>query len=106
MEKPVSVNSKEKIATPNIFSLLKPYSGIVIVLIIMALLGSGVNMLIPKIIARAIDAFSSKHFDAGSVVIQFLSAAGAIFVFTFLQNIYSDLYLRKGSERSAYPTLR
>ena len=58
MEKPVSVNSKEKIATPNIFSLLKPYSGIVIVLIIMALLGSGVNMLIPKIIARAIDAFS------------------------------------------------
>jgi ATP-binding cassette subfamily B protein len=88
MDKPVSLSSKEKIIKPNIFSLLKPYSGIVIVLIIMALLGSGINMLIPKIIARAIDAFSSKQFDTGSVVIQFLTAAGAIFIFTFLQNIF------------------
>jgi ATP-binding cassette subfamily B protein len=88
MDKPASLSSKEKIIKPNIFSLLKPYSGIVIVLIIMALLGSGINMLIPKIIARAIDAFSLKHFDTGSVVIQFLSAAGAIFIFTFLQNIF------------------
>ena len=87
MDKPVSLTSKEKINKPNIFSLLKPYSGIVILLIIMALLGSGINMLIPKIIAHGIDAFSSKHFDMGSVVIQFLSAAGAIFIFTFLQNI-------------------
>jgi ATP-binding cassette, subfamily B, bacterial len=88
MDKTVSPSSKEKTIKPNIFSLLIPYSGIVILLIIMALLGSGINMLIPKIIARAIDAFSSKHFDTGSVVIQFLSAAGAIFIFTFLQNIF------------------
>ena len=88
MDKPVSLTSKDKIIKPNIFSLLKPYSGIVILLIIMALLGSGINMLIPKIIAHGIDAFSSKHFDMGSIVIQFLSAAGAIFIFTFLQNIF------------------
>jgi len=88
MDKPVFLTSKDKIIKPNIFSLLKPYSGIVILLIIMALLGSGINMLIPKIIAHGIDAFSSKHFDMGSVVIQFLSAAGAIFIFTFLQNIF------------------
>ena len=88
MDKPVFLTSKDKIIKPNIFSLLKPYSGIVILLIIMALLGSGINMLIPKIIAHGIDAFSSKHFDMGSIVIQFLSAAGAIFIFTFLQNIF------------------
>ena len=88
MDKPVFLTSKDKIIKPNIFSLLKPYSGIVILLIIMALLGSSINMLIPKIIAHGIDAFSSKHFDMGSVVIQFLSAAGAIFIFTFLQNIF------------------
>jgi len=88
MDKPVFLTSKDKIIKPNIFSLLKPYSGIVILLIIMALLGSSINMLIPKIIAHGIDSFSSKHFDMGSVVIQFLSAAGAIFIFTFLQNIF------------------
>ena len=77
-------NPKHK---PGIFNLLKPYSGIVILLIIMALLGSGVNMLIPKIIAHGIDAFSSNHFDMKSVVIEFLIAASAIFIFTSVQNI-------------------
>jgi ATP-binding cassette subfamily B protein len=53
----------------------------------MALLGSGINMLIPKIIAHGIDAFASKHFEMGAVIIQFLAAGVAIFIFTFLQNI-------------------
>ena len=87
MVKPVSRPANDKIPKPSIFSLLKPYSGIVVILIIMALLGSGINMLIPKIIARGIDAFSSNHFDAGSIIIEFLLAATAIFIFTFLQNI-------------------
>jgi ATP-binding cassette subfamily B protein len=59
----------------------------VIVLIIMALLGSGINILIPKIIAHGIDAYSSNHFNVSSVIFQFLAAASGIFTFTFLQNI-------------------
>jgi len=53
----------------------------------MALLGSGINILIPKIIARSIDAYSSNHFEVRSLVFQFLAAATAIFIFTFSQNI-------------------
>jgi ATP-binding cassette, subfamily B, bacterial len=53
----------------------------------MALLGSGINMLIPKIIAHGIDAFSGGNFDSGFLVMQFLAASGAIFIFTSLQNI-------------------
>lgn len=87
MDKPVSRSAKDKIIKPSIFNLLKPYSGIVILLIIMALMGSAVNMLIPKIIAHGIDAFSSKQFDIASVVVEFLIAAAAIFIFTSLQNI-------------------
>lgn len=74
-------------AGPGMFSLLKPYSGMVILLIIMALLGSGINILIPKIIAHGIDAYSAHNFNVSSVIVQFLSAATAIFVFTFLQNV-------------------
>lgn len=81
-QSPVSKNSSS-----GIFSLLKPYSGLVVVLIIMALFGSGVNMLIPKIISRTIDAFSTNHFDIGTVILQFMIAGVAIFVFTFLQNV-------------------
>ena len=87
MEKSTAQPAKDKSPKPNIFSLLKPYSKMVILLIIMALLGSAVNMVIPKIIARGIDAYSSNHFVMETVVIEFLVAAGAIFVFTFLQNI-------------------
>jgi ATP-binding cassette subfamily B protein len=87
MGKPVIRSANGTIPKPGIFSLLKPYSGIVTLLIIMALLGSGINMLIPKIIAHGIDAFSGGHFDAGFLVMQFLAAGGAIFIFTSLQNI-------------------
>jgi len=87
MGKPVIRSANGSIPKPGIFSLLKPYSGIVTLLIIMALLGSGINMLIPKIIAHGIDAFSGGNFDSGFLVMQFLAASGAIFIFTSLQNI-------------------
>ena len=87
MDKAVSKPLKDKTPKPSIFGLLKPYTGIVVVLIIMALLGSGINMLIPKIIAHGIDSFSAKRFDVGSVIFQFLMAASLIFLFTFMQNI-------------------
>ena len=78
---------KDRISKPSIFNLLKPYSGKVVMLTVMALLGNGVNMLIPKIIAHGIDDFSSKHLEMKSIGIEFLIAAFAIFIFTFLQNI-------------------
>ena len=88
MTTPDMRSAKNKNSRPGIFSLLKPYSGIVILLIIMALLGSSTNMLIPKIIAHGIDSFSAGHFDTRSVVILFMAAAAGIFIFSFLQNIF------------------
>jgi ATP-binding cassette, subfamily B, bacterial len=88
MTTPDMRSAKNKNSKPGIFSLLKPYSGIVTLLIIMALLGSSTNMLIPKIIAHGIDTFSAGHFDTRSVVILFLAAAAGIFIFSFLQNIF------------------
>lgn len=87
MGKPVIKPANGSIPKRSIFSLLKPYSGIVIMLIIMALTGSAINMLIPKIIASGIDAYSSGHFYFRSIITQFLMAATGIFIFTSLQNI-------------------
>jgi ATP-binding cassette, subfamily B, bacterial len=80
---PGNLNSRK----PGIFGLLKPYSGLVILLIIMALLGSAINLLIPRIIAHGIDAFSSKSLKFSNLIFQFSLAAAGIFIFTFLQNI-------------------
>ena len=74
-----------------LFSVLIPYRGIVIVLTIIALAGSGINLLIPRIIARSIDAFSANRFNAGTVITEFLAAASGIFIFTFLQGIVQTL---------------
>ncbi len=70
-----------------LYRVLGPYRGIVFLLIILALAGSSVNLLIPKIIARAIDAFSAGSFDAVTVITEFLIAAAGIFIFTFFQGI-------------------
>jgi len=70
-----------------LFSVLGPYRGIVIILIIIALAASSINLLIPKIIARSIDSFSASSFKAGIVITEFLVAASGIFIFTFLQGI-------------------
>jgi ATP-binding cassette, subfamily B, bacterial len=74
-----------------LFSVLSPYMGIVIVLIIIALAGSSLNLFIPKIIARAIDSFSANRFRAGTVITEFLAAGFAIFIFTFLQGVLQTL---------------
>lgn len=87
MDKTNSKSQTNKKQETGLFSLLKQYTGIVSIMIIMALAGSGINMLIPKIIARAIDAFSANDFKPWPVVTEFLIAAAAIFVFTFLQSL-------------------
>jgi ATP-binding cassette, subfamily B, bacterial len=74
-----------------LFSVLGPYRGMVIILIIMALAGSSINLLIPKIISRAIDAFSANRFSAGTIITEFLMAAIGIFVFTFFQGLIQTL---------------
>ena len=87
MDRKVSHTVKEKNIRPGVFSILRQYSGIVIFLIMMALMGSAANMVIPKIIARGIDAYSSNSFKMRSVVTMFLTASSLIFIFTFLQSI-------------------
>lgn len=74
-----------------LFSVLGPYRGIVAVLIIIALAGSSFNLLIPKIIARGIDAFSANSFKSGTVISEFLFAASGIFLFAFLQSVLQTL---------------
>ena len=87
MDKTSSKSLNDITPGPGLFSLLKPYWVIITVLTVMALLGSATNMLIPRIIAHGIDAFSSNHFDLRAVVIEFLIACMAIFIFTFIQSI-------------------
>jgi len=79
--------SSEKESKASVFSLLKPYSGMVTFLVVFALLSNGVNLLLPKLISQAIDSFTGGHFVFKTVVLQFLIASLVIFIFTYLQSI-------------------
>lgn len=76
--------SKQKVG---LFNTLAPYKGLVAILIVIALVASSVNLIIPKIIASAIDAYSANIFDAQKVITQFMLAASGIFIFTMLQGV-------------------
>lgn len=80
---------------PSLIKVLKPYKYIIAGLITFALLSNGVNLVIPKIIAYAIDDFSKGHFSYQKVVWEFLGASLIIFVFTFAQGILQTIVSEK-----------
>jgi ATP-binding cassette subfamily B protein len=49
--------------------------------------GNALSLLVPKIMARAIDAFATSRLVLGSLVAGFLAVAVGIFVFTYLQSV-------------------
>jgi ATP-binding cassette, subfamily B, bacterial len=85
----------EKGGRAGLFSVLSPYRGTVVLLVIMALAGSAINLLIPRIIAHTIDAYSAGLFNTEKVIFEFLAAAAGIFIFTFIQGILQTLTSEK-----------
>ncbi|WP_255547543.1 ABC transporter ATP-binding protein [Mucilaginibacter sp. dw_454] len=72
---------------PGIFSLLKPYGGLVALLLLFALLSNSINLLLPKIISKGIDAYTHHAFDIRHIVMEFSGAIVLIFIFAYLQSI-------------------
>jgi ATP-binding cassette, subfamily B, bacterial len=71
---------------PGLSGLLKPYRTMIFLLIFFALLGNGINLILPRIIANGIDAYPS-HYVLKDIVIKFLVAAIVIFIFTYIQSV-------------------
>jgi ATP-binding cassette subfamily B protein len=78
---------RKKKGQAKLFALLKPYKGMITILIIFTLLGNGTNLVIPKIISQGIDAYSNGHFILRTMVTEFLAATLIIFIFTYLQSV-------------------
>ena len=82
----------DKPKQPGIFSLLKPYSGLVTLLILFALFSNSANLWLPKIISHGIDnyihgLFTHTKFNVNPTLITFSLAVFFIFIFAYLQTI-------------------
>ncbi|MEO6838634.1 MAG: ABC transporter transmembrane domain-containing protein, partial [Ginsengibacter sp.] len=82
-----SKEKKQKEPKPNIFKVLKSYSGMVSALLFFALLSNGLNLVIPKIIQFGIDDFSKGSFNMQKIITWFAAAAVLIFIFSYIQTI-------------------
>src|ERR1700691_5703157 len=67
--------------------LLKPYKLLVATLVTLTIVGNGLNLVVPKLISRAIDAYTAGHFVVGTVIVQFLVTGFLVFILTYAQSI-------------------
>jgi ATP-binding cassette, subfamily B, bacterial len=82
---------------PNLLALLQPYRPLVGLLAALTIVGNALNLAVPKIVARAIDAYTQGQLVLRPVVIELSAVAVGIFVFLYLQNVAQTL----ASERVA-----
>ncbi|HKJ30871.1 MAG TPA: ABC transporter ATP-binding protein [Balneolales bacterium] len=87
MDKKKNLKKKGKGSKPQLSTLIKPYMRMIVLLVFLALIGNGVNLVIPKIISHGIDSFSNGAYKFRTIAIEFLSATLVIFVFTYLQSV-------------------
>src|SRR3954451_21549648 len=87
MNRPQKTKTTTTKKPPGVTTLLKPYRGLVVLLIVFALFSNGLNLLLPKIIANGIDSYTHQRFSSKAIIKQFLAATFFVFVFTYLQTI-------------------
>lgn len=91
-ETPTSINmektkSKGRPAGPSLVRLIAPYTRWILLLVLLTAAANGLNLLVPKIVSNAIDAFSGGRLIIPSLAFEFTLVAIGIFVFTYLQSI-------------------
>ncbi len=68
-------------------ALLVPYRGIIGLLVVLTVAGNTLNLLIPRLVANAIDSYSRHALVVAVVAPELLLAAIGIFVFAYLQGV-------------------
>jgi len=77
--------------------LLRPYGRLIGTITALTVAANGLNLVVPKLVARAIDTFATSRFVLTTLVLEFLAISMGVFVLTYLQNIAQTL----ASERVA-----
>ena len=71
----------------SLFALLQPYRGLIATLVALTIAANGLNLVVPKLISHAIDAYTQQTFVLSTIVLQFFVVAFSVFALTYLQSI-------------------
>lgn len=67
--------------------MLKPYQGIISLLLLLALLGNGLSLLLPKIIGSVIDGLNHHQFSMNKAMLQFSGITALVFILGYVQSL-------------------
>jgi len=70
-----------------LLKLAKPYTGIILLVLGVSLVGNGLSLFLPKIIAQAIDTFKTNNFILTVFIRNFSIFISLIFVFSTIQSV-------------------
>ena len=70
-----------------LFALLRPYRGLVVLLVALTIGSNALSLVVPQLISHAIDAYTQRTLVLSTVVIQFFVVAFFVFSLNYLQNI-------------------
>lgn len=65
--------------------LLKPYRGLIAILATLTILGNAFNLVVPKLISRAIDDYTQRRFVLSTVIVEFVVVGLLVFLFSYAQ---------------------
>ena len=68
---------------PGLFSVLKKYRGLVVLMVALTIGSNAINLTFPKIIAHGIDTFVNHRLDTSIIVREFLAASIGVFLLTY-----------------------
>jgi ATP-binding cassette subfamily B protein len=80
----------KKIGPPpaaRLMALLKPYKGLIALLLALTLIANSLNLVVPQLISRTIDAWMHGQFVMRAIVEQFLAVGLGVFILTYLQSV-------------------
>jgi ATP-binding cassette, subfamily B, bacterial len=80
-------NTPQHTNSPSIYSLLRPYAFLIILLVVLTILSNALSLAVPEIMAKAIDTYTGGNFVLEHLIIEFSIVALLIFIFTYAQNI-------------------
>ena len=69
------------------FGLLKPYRGLVLLLVLVTVFGNALNLAVPKLISYAIDSYRAQQVVLNTLIVEFAVVAAGIFIFGYLQAV-------------------
>jgi ATP-binding cassette subfamily B protein len=90
--------SSPKPPGPGLTSLLKPYGGLIGILVALTVASNALNLVVPKLIANGIDTYGNGQLVMRTLIIEFILVALAIFLFTYVQGvvqIYASEYVAR-----------